>query len=156
MVNNFSVRVVPVVSTSACQRTPARVYQPMVVAEANTSQNLSCQSPGQAVQTCLWGHSVNRTSEAILIDQQVVENGGRTTLDGISYAGGNDELEAGRCTLNIANVTEDHVGLWSCILISRQNATVSSGAVHLGKRRFLHFSMTLKVFINFTLTLWQP
>ena len=108
----------------------------MVVAEANTSQNLSCQSPGQAVQTCLWGHSVNRTSEAILIDQQVVENGGRTTLDGISYAGGNDELEAGRCTANIGNVTEDHVGLWSCTLISRQNATISSGAVHLGKRRF--------------------
>ena len=126
------ILLIPVVFIPACQKNPARVPEPMVLAKVRAPQNISCHSGGEAISTCLWGHAVNGSRHVVIVDQHNIENGGQSTIDGLSHAGGNDELSAGSCTLSIENVTKHHAGLWACNLIS-ENLTIFSGAVHLGK-----------------------
>ena len=106
--------------------------EPAIVTELNEPQNISCHSPGHSVSSCLWGHSLNGTAQAIIIDEKTVANGGAMSVSGFSFAGDGEDLDRGDCTLQITNVTADHFGLWSCTLITR-NSTVFGGAVRLGK-----------------------
>lgn len=53
----------------------------------------------------------------------VIENSGRTTVDGVTFFGNGSDLEAGKRELNIESVIEEHVVLWSCTLVS-DNSTI--------------------------------
>ena len=74
---------------------------------------------------------MNGKRQAVIIDEKVVENSGRTTVDGVPFFGNRENLDAGKCALGIQAVTEKDAGLWSCTLVS-QNSTIFSGAVLLG------------------------
>ena len=87
----------------------------------------------------MWGHSVNGTRRSVIVDKQAIERGLETAIDGVTYAGDNDDLDNGQCTLHIANVTENHIGLWACALVSKK-ASIFSGAVHLGNQTFTTYS----------------
>ena len=115
----------------ACRKSPAHVPQPTVGTEINASQNLSCQSPGHSVDGCLWAHCVNGNSKVIIVDEHTIGNGEPTSVEGVSFTGDVDSLNDGDCTIQISNVTQDHLGLWSCTLITK-NSTVFSGIVNLG------------------------
>ena len=122
-----------VVVVPTCQKAPARVSRPVIVTEVNAAQNLSCHSPGHSVGSCLWGHRVNGRNQVIVNDDQTVENPEwKTSVEGVSFTSGQEDLDSGNCTLQISNVTQDHFGLWSCTLITK-NSTVLRGAVQLGK-----------------------
>ena len=121
----------PVVTVPACQKAAAHVPQPVVFASINSSVNVSCESNGHPISSCLWGHTVNSTRQAIIMDEKFVENSGRTTVDGVSFLGNQEGLDAGKCTLGIQSVAEKDAGLWSCTLVTH-NSTIFSGAVLLG------------------------
>ena len=120
-----------VVTVPACQKNAARVPQPLVFAAVNLTQNFSCESNGHPIKFCVWGHSVNGRRQAIIADQQLFDNGGRTTVDGVSFCGDSDALEVGKCAIGIESITHSDAGLWSCTLVS-QNSTIFRGAVHVG------------------------
>ena len=63
----------------------ARVPQLMIVTELNAPQTLSCQSPGQPVGSCVWGHHLNGSSQPVIIDEEAVRNGGGTPVEGVSF-----------------------------------------------------------------------
>ena len=116
----------------ACKTSPARVPQPVILSHEHTPQNLSCQSAGHStIGSCLWGHRVNGTRKVMIIDEQMTKGSKLTSFEGVSFVGDNADLEGGDCTLRISNVTQDHLGLWSCTLITK-NSTILTGAVSLG------------------------
>ena len=136
-----------VVTAPASQRARARVPKPLIVTEVNAPQNLSCQSPGQSVHSCLWGHRADDSNQVVIIDEQAVRNGRATSVQGVSFAGHDGDLEGGDCTIQISNATQDHVGLWSCTLITG-NSTVFNGAVSLGKTKCLSdLSIAAKIIV---------
>ena len=121
-----------VVNVPACQRDVAYVPQPVVTAAVGASQNLTCESNGKPLTSCLWTHSANDTRQIIVVDQQVVANEGRTGVDGIDFAGNSSDFQAGKCAINIESITETDLGLWACNLVTA-DSTVFGGAVHVGK-----------------------
>ena len=74
---------------------------------------------------------MNGTHQAIITDQQAVESGGKTNVDGVTFLGDSEELDAGKCAISIESVTEKDFGLWSSTLVST-NSTIFNGAVHVG------------------------
>ena len=118
----------------ACHKNPSRVPNPVVLAAVNATQNLSCESNGQPLDSCLWGHSMNGTREVILIDDNhVVQKNGSRTANGLSYVDDDrGDLDLGKCVLTIESLEDNDYGLWSCTLISK-NSTIFTGAVHVGK-----------------------
>ena len=121
----------PVVTVPACQKAAAHVPQPVIFTSIYSSVNISCESNGHPISFCLWGHTVNGKRQAVIIDEKVVDNFGRTTVDGVSFFGSREDLDAGKCALGIQAIAEKDAGLWSCTLVS-QNSTIFSGAVLLG------------------------
>ena len=120
-----------VVTVPACQKKAAHVPQPLVFASVNSTEMFSCKSHGHPIKSCVWGYNVNGTRQSIIVDQQLIDNGGWTTVDGVSFYGHGDDLEAGKCAISIEPVTENDAWLWSCTLVS-QNSTIFRGAVHVG------------------------
>ena len=83
----------------------------------------------------------------MITDEHTLKNAELTKLEGVSF-GDVDHLNGGNCTLHISSVTRDHLGLWSCMLITK-NSTVFSGAVNLGKQKSTKsFCMTITVLLE--------
>ena len=80
------------------------------------------------LSSCYWGRTKNGQRELIIIDQQVLDSGGATTAEGISYVG--TGLDVGQCGLKIESVTDDEAGAWSCTLISK-SGTLLTGKIGL-------------------------
>ena len=53
----------------ACQTTSAYVPKPVIIAEVNAPQNLSCELLGQSISTCLRGHCINDSNRVIIMDK---------------------------------------------------------------------------------------
>ena len=72
----------------------------------------------------------------ILIDDDVIKNGGETEVGGIFYKG--DGLVGGDCGLEIETFRVDDIGRWKCTLVAR-NGDIFTGQVDLedGKRSLL-------------------
>ena len=120
-------------STPSCQKATAQVPKPVILAPLNSSQNFSCESGGQALSSCLWGHNVNGTGQTIIIDKQVAENDGQVTADGILYAGNvSGDLDTGKCVLGIESITDADFGMWTCTLVST-NSTIFAATIHIGR-----------------------
>ena len=51
------------------------------------------------------------------MDKQVVQSGGRTATEGISYVG--HGLNNGNCGIKIDSVGQDDHGAWSCTLLAK-------------------------------------
>ena len=62
----------------------------------------------------MWQRSSKGQREEIFVDQQAIQKGGETSMEGITSVGG----DAAKCALNIQSVTQSHFGLWKCTLVS--------------------------------------
>ena len=108
----------------------ARVPHPIVFAALNVSRVLTCESEGQPLRSCLWGRVITDGQwEGILVDERVVENGGRTNVNGISYVG--NGLDGGNCSVRIDSVTQDDIGTWSCALLANGSGSIFKGEVNV-------------------------
>ena len=99
-----------------------------MLAALNTSQVLPCELKGRPLNSCLWGRIIRGQRDGIFIDTQVVQDGGKTDVDGISYVG--NGLENGNCSIRIASVVQSDVGTWSCTLVSKAG-TIFQTEVHI-------------------------
>ena len=134
----------PVVTAS--KKITARVPQSRVLVEVNTSQAISCESQSdEPLSSCLWGRSINGQRQVITVDEHVVEDGGRTEVEGITYDG--NGLENGTCSIKIASVSADDVGTWSCTLVSH-NGPVFTGIVEITTEG-IHTANYLKLPMSF-------
>ena len=66
------------------------------------------------------------------MDQEVVDTGGVTSSDRMSYFG--DGLQVGQCGLKVESIAENDVGSWSCTLIST-SGIILNGVVNLMNRK---------------------
>ena len=90
---------------------------------------ISCESDGdEPLSSCLWGRTINGQRQVITVDEHVVEDDGRTEVEGITYDG--NGLEDGKCSIKIASVSEDDAGSWTCTLVSH-NGSVFTGIVEI-------------------------
>ena len=74
-------------------------------------------------------------TKLVVIHQQVVQNGGQTFADGISYVD-TKQNNSGTCEITVQSVTTQHFGQWSCTLLSR-NGSISKGELHLHNGKFM-------------------
>ena len=93
--------------------------QPVVPTELHAPQNRSCQSPGQSVGSCVWGHRANGSDKVIVIDENTAKKAAVASVDGVSFAGNSNDLRDGNCTIRVSNGTEYHFGRWSYMLITK-------------------------------------
>ena len=69
----------------------------------------------------------------IIIDQELLQMGIKTSVDGFEYCGGG--LNAGECGLRIKSLSEHDLGQWSCTLLTTSgqlfggNVTIDDGNV---------------------------
>ena len=99
------------------------------MAGINTSLVLTCESEaGEPLSSCLWGRTINGQRQVVLVDPKVVQDGGKTGFDGISYAGNGLPLHDGKCSLKVESISEGDAGSWSCTLVSH-NGTIFNGLV---------------------------
>ena len=111
----------------------ARVPNPVVDANVNTSAILSCTSDdGQPWSLCVWERHLPEERKLVIIDEEVVQNGGRTLVNGVAYVGDGKNND-GKCEINIEPVTEQDFGQWRCTLAS-QNGTFSTGQLSLKQK----------------------
>lgn len=90
--------------------------------------NLSCESHGKPISVCTWEKRLNGPTRKIYIaDDDVIQDGENTTVDGISYEGGG--LAEGNCGLKIQAVRLTDIGLWSCLLVSKAGQVFTGNVV---------------------------
>lgn len=60
--------------------------------------------------------NIDGKRERIVIDKELVQQGRKTDVEGVEYFGGG--LEAGECGLKIRSIKKEHLGQWSCSLVT--------------------------------------
>ena len=105
------------VTALASEKQQATVPHPEVYGKVNGSVELSCESGGQPLNLCVWERIVNGQRQVINVDQEVVRNGGQTSVHGIHAT--QDVLVNGKCSLSIQSLKKNDFGHWSCTLMAQ-------------------------------------
>ena len=114
---------------SGYNNSSALVTRSKVIAKANTSETISCESTGKPLSLCLWAaRTVSDHREVIVIQKDATFPAAVRTDFGNVSTSSVDQLENGTCWLRIESMTEEHIGSWSCILVDQAGA-VSTGQV---------------------------
>ena len=113
----FAVAVAP-----RSQKKAARSHA--IIAELNTFQALSCETPGEPLRSCVWARpGMDGESEAMVLDK---DSGGLLESKNMSVVYEDNT----KCSLKIEAVTKEHLGTWSCTLIG-QTGGFFSGKIEL-------------------------
>ena len=126
--DDFAVEMTARSSTIAQK---ALVPRPGMLAKVNESVDLLCKAPtgDTPLILCVWERNVTGQREVIIIgDEDNFQNGGHTSVEGITLAG--DGFESGKCGVNILKVKADHFGRWSCTLVN-QTGSIFTGEVSI-------------------------
>ena len=115
------------VKALASGKQQATVSHPEVYGKVNGSAEFSCESESQPLSLCLWERTVNGQRDVIIVDKEVIKNGGATSVHGIFAT--TDGLENGKCVLRIQRMKKEDFGRWSCTLVT-QSGTAYGGIVY--------------------------
>ena len=106
------------ITALASAKQEATVPHQEVKGNLSGSVNLSCESGGQPLTLCVWEKwGWNGQRDVIIVDQEVIKNGGVTSVPGIRAT--TDGLENGKCDLKIQRLNKDDFGSWSCTLLTK-------------------------------------
>ena len=108
------------------EQSDAKVRDPIVFAQLNTSVELSCDSNGLPLQLCFWEQRLDRQSRVINIGDDASQSDGNTSAVGFAK---------GTCALKIQAFAVNDTGPWFCTLIT-QNGGKFTGVVVLGELPF--------------------
>ena len=113
---NPSAIFLVVATALATEKHPATVSNPAAFGKVNSSLELSCELENQPLSLCVWERSVKGRGEIIIVDQEVIKNGGATSVDGTFATV--DGFGNGKCLLKIESLKTDDFGSWSCTLVT--------------------------------------
>ena len=124
----YLVLLLPVALLPINQKKAAYIARSLLIAKPNTSQIITCESDGEALDWCLWGRTVKGQRQLITIEKEAITQVDDGQIEGISTFG--SELQKGSCSLRVESITEEDSGTWSCTLFA-QTGTVSTGQVEV-------------------------
>ena len=118
-------------------------------ATLNTTQLLTCESQGQeSLSLCLWVRPTTGVEkEGIFIDQQVVNDGGRTNVDGISYVCAG--LDDRKCSIRIESLTGAYFGRWFCTSMTTSGQIFAGNVIVHAAGKCSALSLNFCVAISF-------
>lgn len=112
------------------QKKAALVAHPLVVAETNTSETITCESHWEALDSCVWGRPVKGQRELITIEKDATAQVDAGQIDNGRISTYGDGLQNGNCSLRIQSITAEDFGTWFCALFG-ETGSLLTGQVEI-------------------------
>ena len=108
------------VASVSGKKSLARVFQPHIWTSLNSSASFYCDSNNnKSLTSCLWARTVNGQRKIIMMDQDAVifkDCDHTSVFNNVSFQ--IEGLKDGKCGVQIDSITDAHLGLWSCTLVT--------------------------------------